>query len=600
MDKKLVEILKRVTKPARYVGHEFLMPNVNHETRVKFCLCFPDVYEKAMSNMTTSVIYNMLNDRKGYSCERCFAPWPDMGKELAREKYPLFSLENKTSLSAFDILNFHFTSPMQYTNMLYMLSLAQIPLESERRKEDFPFVCATGICMANPEPLASFIDFAIIGDQEDATIKVIDTVMKGKLSKLPKQKILDQIANIDGVYIPRNVEVVLDKTGILKEMKGKVVKRQIVRDLDRAYFPEKPMVSNERPLFERYNIEIMRGCTRGCRFCQAGFMYRPIRERRVQNIVAKVNSAVIQSGLKEVGLLALSSADYGHMPELLKLMNNLSKEREFKLLTPSLRADMLKAKIVSQAGRNAYALSIEAGSERLRNVINRALSDDQIFSLLADAFKNGYVTLKLNFMIGLPFETSKDLLSIATLVEKIRIIYNQTRAFKKPLSINIAIETFIPKAFTPFEWCQFIGVKEAQKRQEFLRVALKKKGVRLVFRDPQNSMIEAVLSRGDRRLSKVLKSAFMGGAIFDTEPKLFNFKAYESAFKKNMVEPQEYLKRFQKEDAFAFDLVDIGVSKDFLYGEYEKAKKAETTPDCRLGCKGCGLSKMGVCVNGGC
>lgn len=601
MERKLISMLKKVQKPARYVGCELCMPVVNPEPRVKFCMCVPDLYESGICDIPAQTIYHLLNDRKGYACERCYAPYVDFARELKKENYPLFSLENRTPLAKFDLLNFQFRSEMQYTTFLYMLSLANIPLEAgDRFGGEYPLVFASGITTLNPEPIADFIDFAIIGDQEDLTVKVVDTILKCKLSKLTRSETLKRLALVDGVYVPDRYKFSYKKSGDLESVEGPVVKRQIIRDFDRIYAITKPLVANERAKHERGTIEIMRGCTRGCRFCREGFMFRPIRERRVQNLVAQANAQIFQSGVEEVAITSLSNEDYSHLPELIGFMENLCKEKNVKFSMPSLKQEMFKEEITTLAGRNAFKMSLEAGTERLRNIINRNISDEEIFSDVTEAFKNGVSLLKLNFMIGLPYETAEDLMGIVLTVKNIQELYKKHKTENKPLNISVAIETFIPKPDTPFQWCQFIGVKEAKKRQIFLTYAFKKLGIKLVFREPENSEVEAVLSRADRRVGKILKTAFLNGAIFDFDNEFFNASAYQIAYEKSGVNKELFLKKFDKDSVFAYEKIDTGINKAFLYHELEKAKAGKPTSDCRHGCNGCGLLKTGVCVNGRC
>ncbi len=596
MDNKLVKILKRVEKPSRYVGGEVLLPPINHTTRVKYCLCFPERYEIAMSDISTKIIYHMLNDRKGYVCERCFAPWVDMGNELKKENMPLFSLETKTPLVDFDVLGFNFTQELYYSNFLYMLDLAGIPFKANQRSNNCPFVYGFGRCMYNPEPLADFLDFAIIGDPEDVTIKVIDAINKAKLNKFNRSQTLKQISEVEGVYVPSFVLAVYDSAGNIKKLEGKTVRRQIVKDLDRSYFPTKLLVPNEDAGCEVARLELMRGCSRGCRYCQEGFVNRPVRERRVQTLVSHATGQIYNSGFSELDLLAPCTKDYQALPSLLKLLDKLCETRSVKLVVPNLLTENT-GEYKSLAKSNILKLSIEAGTERLRNIINRNLSDEDIESELKVAFENNVSKLELNFMIGLPFENSEDLMGIVSLVKRAKELYKAHKTTTKPLSIFVHIDVFVPKAFTPFQWCKYIGVSEAEKRQQFLQYAFKKLGVKTDFANAKACEVEALLSLGDRRMGEILLEAYKRGAKFDAE-KTFNYAYYQVAYLLKGLSVDKVLMKKAPQEILPWDKIDIGITKQYLANEYARAKEQVVTKDCKHGCNNCGLLNMGVCKNG--
>jgi len=598
MDKKLSAILKKVEKPSRYVGGELCMPVIDDNVRVRYCLCVPEVYEDAFKNIEAQVIYHMLNDRKGYSCERCYAPYLDMAKELKKEKYPLYSLETKTPLAKFDVVNFSFEYELSYTTFLYMLNLAGIPLESKKRGDEFPFIYGSGICMCNPEPLAEFLDFAVVGDVEDVTIRIVDCITRAKASKMSKEETLKQIAQIEGVYVPQNVNINYNIKGVINNIKGNVVKRQIVRDLDRVYFPTKLLLSNVETKYDCGVIEIMKGASSSARYYQKGFLSRPIRERRVQSLVSQATAQILNSGENRIRLSSLTIGDYSKIQELNKLLLPLCENKNVNLGLPKFNIASVKSDLVGLEDENTLAFTIEAGSQRLRNIINKDISVEDINNAFQVAFESGYNNINLYFMIGLPYENSQDLLSIVDIVLSAREIYKGIHKSIKGLKINVCISSFIPKPFTPFQWSAFVGVEELKKRQMFLSFAFNKLAIDYKFYSAESSEIEALLSRGDRRLCAVLKDAFYNCAVFDKNPKYFNAKAYFDALNKNNVNAKWYLDKKELTDILPWALIDAGISVDYLKKEYELAKSGVVTKDCKKGCSNCGLVKWGMCNYG--
>lgn len=598
MDKKLSAILKKVEKPSRYVGGELCMPVIDDNVRVRYCLCVPEVYEDAFKHVEAKVIYHMLNDRKGYSCERCYAPYLDMGRELKKEKYPLYSLETKTPLSKFNVLNFNFHYELTYTTFLYMLNLAGIPLESKNRGEEYPLIYGSGICMCNPEPIADFLDFAVVGDVEDVTIKIIETIMRAKVAKLTKEETLKQLSLIEGVYVPKYVDIDYSSKGEIKEVKGNVVKRQIVRDLDRVYFPTKLILSNVKTKYDCGVIEIMKGASSSARYYQQGFLSRPIRERRVQSLVSQATAQIYNSGENRIMLSSLTIGDYSKIQELNRLLLPLCENKNVNLGLPKFDITKVKNDLVGLEDENTLAFTIEAGSQRLRNIINKNISTEDIINAFRISFEAGYNNINLYFMIGLPYENSQDLLSIIDIVLKAREIYEEINKTIKNLKINVCISSFIPKPFTPFQWSAFVGTEELKKRQLFLSVAFNKLNINYIFYNAESSEIEAMLSRGDRRLGVVLKDAFFGGAIFDKNPKLFNANAYYNALEKNNIDINLYLNKKDLKEVLPWSLIDAGIAENYLKNEYELAKDGVITQDCKKGCSNCGLVKWGMCNYG--
>lgn len=591
MENKIKQFLRRVSEPTRYIGGEFNTPNfAESQNRVNFCMCYPDVYEVAMSDLYFKTLYHDVNDRKGFSAERCFAPVVEDGKILKELEQPLFSIESKTPLKDFNCLGFFFKYELSYTTFLYMLDLAGIELRKCKRGSDSPLIFGAGVTMSNAEVLADFLDFAIVGDLEISYIEVLDCIRSCKLNGLGRRETLNALSKITGVYVFEDKTVEFEGSKISK-MTGDVVKRAFVANLDRAYFP----MSIQVPYLGcgRADIEIMRGCSKGCRFCQAGFLNRPVRERRVSTLLLQTKALIQATGYNRLGLIASAPCEYSDINGLVNGLNPLCVEKNVKISLPTMSID---AESVDDG--DVLHFSLEGGSQRLRDMVNKNVNDDKIKETLIEAFRSGCYKLQMRFMIGLPTETAEDLLGIVELVKLAQDLFVKYKATDSDLKIMIKVSTFIPKPFTPFQWQSFMGVDAVIKREKILRILLADLNVEYDFYNVYASEVEAILSRGDRRLSALLELAYKAGAVFDNYKGQFNAEAYSKAFELLNFNKSAYLSARDYGDTLAWDLIDYGVDKEYLKAENEKSKVSGTTRDCRQGCNGCGLAKLGVCKNG--
>ena len=609
MEKLLERILPTVQKPARYTGGEFneiIKDKASVDVRVAFC--FPDTYEIGMSNVGMRILYDVMNRQERVWCERVFAPWGDMEQAMRKADLPLCCLESQEPVRDFDLIAFSVGYEMCYTNILNVLDLAGVPLHAKDRQGLRNIVFAGGTCAYNPEPLAEFIDFFSLGEGEELTVEILSLYAKAKAEVWDKAHFLREAARLDGVYVPSLYEHRYDENGVLREIvpldgAPRTVRKRIVQDLDAAPYPDKMIVPTTEIVHDRMNLEVMRGCIRGCRFCQAGFVYRPVRTRSVETLTRQAIALLEDSGNHEITLSSLSTSDYKYLPALMDALDPYCSEKKINLSVPSLRADnfsrslMLKLQKVRKSG---LTFAPEAGTQRLRDAINKNLTEEEILETCAIAFSGGWSNVKLYFMLGLPTETYEDVLGIADLVFKILKTWRETALNKKRgLRIHVATAFFVPKPFTPFQWEKQITPEEYTKRQRLLKDAMLSKSVEYNWHAPDLSELEAVLARGDRRLCAVIEEAWRRGARLDGWLEYFDYSLWMDAFRACGVDPCDYTTRGFAEDAcLPWDTIDVGISKRFFLRERARAYRSETTPDCREGCAGCGANGLlegGVC-----
>lgn len=604
------EILLSIEKPVRYIGHEINSVIKDPDAvDIRVGMAFPDVYEIGMSHLGMKIIYEQLNRREDIWCERVFSPWVDLDKVMREEKIPLFALESQDPVFMFDFLLITIQYEMCYTNILQLLDLAQIGIFAKDRREDAPFVIGGGPCTYNPEPLAPFFDMFYIGESETVYYELMDLYKEHKAQGGSRKEFLKKAARVPGIYVPSLYDIEYHEDGTIASMEPNCpeapvkILRQVQMDLDNTFYPEKPLVPYIKVTQDRCVLEIQRGCTRGCRFCQAGMVYRPLRERSLSMLERVAENSLKATGNDEISLSSLSSSDYRELPELCNYLIDNFRSKNINIALPSLRIDAFSLDVMSKVQdvrKSSLTFAPEAGTQRMRDVINKGLTEEDILHGAEEAFKGGWNKVKLYFMMGLPTETEEDMRGIAHLCEKVAMHYYKLDSQYRNgrVSVGASCSFFVPKPFTPFQWASMCEVEEYNRRAHLVNDEFKaqhnRRSLSFKYHDAKTTVLEGILARGDRRIADVIYSAYQKGCLYDAWTEFFHYDRWMEAMEENGLDYHFYTTRERNlDEIFPWDFIDIGVTKEFLKREWNNAMEEKVTPNCREKCSGCGASRFG-------